>query len=237
MKIAVGLSGQQVLGRFFDLPPMPAKKVADATGHETRHQVPMPLEELCWASHVQDAIAGKAADESARRILVVAARSSHVRERMGTFKSAGLQPDLVTSDCLALHNALVHEMFGDDDQPAAICALDVGAACTSVVVSSPKCIWFRTFGQGGDAVTSQLVRQLILTKEQAEKLKRDPSQARRYGLFRDAIQPAIEQLASEIERSLASHARLFPDHPVQHTYGLGGAFQTQGLLRQLRFGK
>ena len=239
-KIAAGLPGQQVLGRFFDLPPLPAKKVADAVCYEASHQLPIPLEELSWASHVQDAVEGKTADEAARRILVVAARSAHVRERIAALKAAGIQANCLTSECLALHNALVHELFDANDpagQPAAVCGLDVGAASTNIVVSSPTCVWFRTFGQGGDAFTSQLVRQLGLTKDQAEALKGEPAEARRYGQFREAIQPPIVQLAGEVQRSLASYGKSFPDHPVQQIYGLGGAFQSHGLLRYLRFGK
>ena len=238
-RIAVGLPGHRVLGRFFELPPMPASKTADAIAYEAGHQLPIPLAQLCWASHVHDAREGSAADPSPQRILVVAARASHVRERIGAFKAAGICPDLLTTDCLALHNALVHEMFTTSNvshSPAAVCCLDVGAADTNVVISSPRCVWFRTIGVGGDQFTAQLARQLGLKQDQAELLKRDPAKARRYSAFRDALQPTLAQLASEVECSLANYARLFPDESVEHIYGLGGAFQTHGLLRQLRRG-
>jgi type IV pilus assembly protein PilM len=238
-RIAAGLPGQRVLGRFFELPPMPAKKLTDAIAYEAGHQLPIPLAELCWASHVQDAPEGSAADQSPRRILVVAARASYVRERIGTFHAAGIRPDLLTADCLALHNALVHEMFARDigARPrAAIGGLDVGAANTNMVISSPRSVWFRTIGVGGDQFTAQLVRQFGLTQDEAEQLKREPAKARRYSTLRDALQPTLAQLASEVDCSLATYAKLFPEYSVRQLYGLGGAFQTHGLLRQLRRG-
>jgi Tfp pilus assembly PilM family ATPase len=76
-----------------------------------------------------------------------------------------------------------------------------------------------------------------MTQEQAEVLKRDPSKARRFYRLQEAIQPLLVQLASEIERSLGSYQKLYPDHPVKHVYGIGGGFELHGLLRFLRSGK
>lgn len=242
-KIAIGMPGQRVLGRFFDVPPLPAKKVADAIAFEARHQLPIALEELCWASHVQDSVEGKAgtsADESPRRIVVAAARALHVRERIADFKAVGIAVDLVASDCLALHNALAYDRFAPQSPSAdsqAICLLDVGAASTNVVISSARRVWFRTLGMGGDNFTSLLVSRLALTREQAEQVKRHPAKARRFSQWREALQPGLVQMAGEVERSLAGYARLFPDQPVRQIYGLGGAFPTHGLLRHLRCGK
>ena len=41
----------------------------------------------------------------------------------------------------------------------------------------------------------------------------------------------------ELERSLTNCHKLYPDHPVQRIFGLGGGFQMHGLLRHLRFGR
>jgi len=121
--------------------------------------------------------------------------------------------------------------------PEALCLMDVGRECTNIVVSSPECVWFRTVGQGGANFTSLLVKHFNFTHQQAEQIKREPAKARRYGQMCEAIRPTFVQLASELERSLANYHKLYPDHPVQRIYGVGGGFQTPGLLRQLRFGR
>ncbi|MDX1948450.1 MAG: pilus assembly protein PilM [Pirellulaceae bacterium] len=236
-KICINLPGHRVLGRFYELPPLPAKKVADAIAFEARHQLPFNLDELCWQSHTQDAVEAKLADDQPRRIMVVAARQAHVKDRLATFKTAGINVDLVQSDALALHNALVHELYGDEAGAGAVAAIDVGSENTNLVISSPHCVWFRTFGQGGDQVTSAIARETQLTLDQAAQLKREPAKARRFGKLQQALLPFAEQMAGEISRSLANYVKLYPDHPVEHVYGLGGAFQTFGLLRHLRIGK
>src|SRR5262249_53686001 len=126
---------------------------------------------------------------------------------------------------------------GAANTSAAIAVVDVGADSTNVVVSAPRCVWFRTVGLGGDTFLRDVTRRLQLTSEQAAQVLREPARARRYHQVREALAPLFVQLGSEIERSLATYGKLYPDHPIQQVYGLGGAFQTLGLLRYLRTGK
>jgi type IV pilus assembly protein PilM len=239
-RIVAALPGHRVLGRFFEVPPLAAKKVDDAIAYEARHQLPIALDELCWTSRILDPVPGRAADEQPRRIMVVAARQAHVRDRLATFKAAGIEVDALTSDCLALHNAAVSELFADPglaESREAVCLVDLGADGGNVVVSTPGSVWFRSFGQGGESFTSPLVKQFNLTHEQAEQVKREPAKSRRYGQLREAHRPLLVQIYSEIERSLASYVKAVADRPVRQIYLTGGAAQTHGLVRQLRFGK
>ena len=240
VKLCTGLAGQRVLGRFFDLPPMASKKVLAAIQYETQHQLPISLDELYWSHEVLDERSGKEADLQPRRVLVQAAREAHVAERIALFKQAGIAIDVVQSECAALHNAIVHELLPGADgatAPGAIAAIDVGTEGVNLVVSAPRCIWFRAFSPGGSSFTRALANELKLTCEQAEQLKRDPAKARSFSRFDAAIQPLLTQLAGEVERSLATYARLYAEHPVTRVYGLGGGFQLPGLLRRLRTGR
>ena len=210
-----------------------------AIAYEAKHQLPVALDELCWASHVLDPVDAKDADQASRRIMVAAAREAHVRDRLAAFKSAGIVVDHLQSDCLALHNAIVHELWSEGTERGveAVCLMDVGVQCTNIVVSSPAAVWFRTFGQGAGNFTNTLVKQFNLTHQQAEQIQREPARARRYGQMLDALRPIYVQFAGELERSLTNCHKLYPDHPVQRIFGLGGGFQMHGLLRHLRFGR
>ncbi len=107
----------------------------------------------------------------------------------------------------------------------------------SVVISSERGLWFRTFGLGGATFTSALVKQFQVTNEQAEVLKRAPAKARRYHLYRAASLPLLQQLGDEIGRSLINHSRLHPGERISHLYCIGGGVRMHGLLRQLRLSK
>jgi type IV pilus assembly protein PilM len=237
IRIVASLSSQRVLGRFFNLPPMAGKKVAEAVQFEAKHQIPVPLEELCWAYDVQGpaTAGGKDQDDRSRKILLAATRVADAQAQASLFKTAGISLDELVPDSLALHNAFQFEFHAEQTGPVAL--LDLGLEGASFVVSAPRSVWFRSFGLGGENFTQALARVFQLTREQAEDLKLKPAKARRYSLYCATQEPLFVQLASEIERSLSSYSRFHLGEPAERLYGLGGAFQTHGLFRYLRSGK
>jgi type IV pilus assembly protein PilM len=235
-QVIASLPAQRVLGRFCELPPLPAKKVQQAVQFEARHQFPIPLDELNWAYYLLNEAAGKSADDAPRRVMIVAARTSHVAERVQLLQRAGIAVNALQSESVALHNAVRYE-FGEAEDESMVALIDVGVSSTSVVLSGPHSLWFRTFGPAGCNFTTQLTKQFQLTYEQAEQLKRAPAKARRYHLYRAATVPLLEQLSGEIERSLQNFHKQNPGRTISRVYGLGGGFRQHGLLHQLRFGK
>jgi type IV pilus assembly protein PilM len=239
VKLAIGMPGHRVLGRFFELPPMPAKKVGASIQYETKRQLPIDSAELCWSHTFLDEASGKGADDLPRRVMVQAARQAHVVALLAQLKAAGLTADYVQSDAVALHNAIHYELFAGAASAAdqAVAVLDLGTESSNIVISSPRAVWFRTFSQGGAGFTRELIKQFNLTHEQAEQLKLEPAKAHRFSKFQEATSPLLIKLTSEVERSLATYARAYADHPVGRLYGVGGAFQMHGVLRYLRSGK
>jgi type IV pilus assembly protein PilM len=244
-RVVVNLPAHKLLGRFFDLPPVELKKVADAVEYEVRHQIPCALEELYWDWSL---ITSRelVEHEASRRVVVVAGRDYHVQERLAMLREAKLQPAILTSDCIALHNFLLHEFYGEHAPPPgageeplghdAIVTLDVGAEATSMVVTSPSVQWFRTFNIAGDQFSEPLVRQFKLTHAQAEALKREPYRVRRMSHLYEAFDPLLENLSNEIIRSLDLFLSLYPDQTLSRIYGVGGGFQLHGLWRRMRHG-
>jgi type IV pilus assembly protein PilM len=233
--VFVSLPGSRTLGRFFDLPPAPAKKVAELVQYEAKHQVPFSLDELCWGYQVLDEASSKP-DESPRHMLLAAAKEFHVSERLTAMKNAELPVDGIAAEPLALHNAIVYEFLSGESAPRNLAVMDLGAQGASFVVSSLKRVWFRTSSCGGDDFTAALVKQLQLTTAAAEEIKRAPHKARRFHQWHAALQPLFVKQASEIERSLSSFAKQFPDRTVQQLLLAGGGAATHGLLRHLVHG-
>jgi type IV pilus assembly protein PilM len=235
------LPGNRILGRFFELPPMPAKKVPDSVTYEARHQLPIELEELSWSYALLDAQDVKVADDQPRAFMLVACREAHVRGRMAQFKEAGIPVDCVQNDCLALHNAMVFE-FSEAEEvlakgDAAFATIDFNATGANLVVSAAQHVWFRSFGSGSNEICRELMREEQLTLGQAEDVLRRPHRARRYRAWAEAVEPSLQQLSSEVQRSLVSYHKAYSHHPVKQVYGLGASINILGLLRHLRTGK
>lgn len=243
-RVVVNMPAHKMLGRFFDLPAVELKKVPDAVEYETRHQLPIALDELYWDWSLV-AARELAEHEETRRVVVIAGRDYHVNDRLAALREAGLKPDILTLDCIALHHFVLHEFFGLDpkqktvaaDSHDAVVTLDVGAECSNLVISSPSVHWFRTFNIGGDQFTEPLVKQFRLTYGQAELLKREPFRARRMSQLYATFDPLFASLGAEINRSLDTFQKLFPDQTLSRIYGVGGGFALHGLWRYLRHGK
>ena len=195
-RIVGSISGNLVLGRFFELPPMPGKKVPSAVTYEARRQLPVDLASLCW--NWTELTSREAASGAHRRIMVVAARKWRVQQRLEQFAAAGIRLDVLQSDCVALHSALRYDAC-EDEPPSgqALAALDVGASKNNLVVSSNREVWFRSFG-------------LTTHDDKGASIQHAPHDSR------------SEQLAAEVARSLTAFGRRHPDVQVARLFVLGG---------------
>jgi type IV pilus assembly protein PilM len=248
-RICVGVSDGRVLGRFFALPPIDREKIGQVLLYEVKQQIPFPVEELVWDYHVLPESNGSASNGSAAsqeldatarpeisghpRVLLVAIKRRHADEPISLLGDVGLKVDVLQSDCVALCNLASYELL-QRDHPVAI--LDIGHSTTNLVISSPDTIWFRSFNLAAGHITNSLVRQFKLTRSSAEQLKRNPITAPRLSQLGDAIQPVFADVAHQIRLSLLSFRKLYPWVSIEQLYGVGGGFQTHGLLRYLRTG-
>ncbi|MCA9163719.1 MAG: pilus assembly protein PilM [Planctomycetales bacterium] len=246
--ICANLPGQRVLGRFFQIPDTKKRKLTDAILYEMRHQIPVPLEELYYGYETTPVVADLGGD--VHRVTVVAAKQWDAKNRMATFAAVELDPDVMQSDCLALHNfALAEGLIAglpeeskkkkrDDEPPAedreAIAIVDVGSDAVNIVVSTPRQVWFRTLATGGNTLTKSLVKQFNLTFRQAQKLKHAPAKAPRVYKYFAAVEGEYDELASELQRSFAAFAKDHPRCQITKLYLCGGGVEACGLLSRLR---
>jgi type IV pilus assembly protein PilM len=236
-RVGVSVSGRQVLGRFVELPTIEPKRLDDLVRHEASVQYPVDLQELAWGYHVLPRPAGDQSESPSRRVVMQAVKRHHVQELLSLYQDAGLSVDVVQSDSLALHNFAIYEFFGGSEGNGAsssvVALLDLGAESANLVFSSPHLVWFRNLAVAGESFTNALLRPLKLTREQAEQLKREPARARRVYCLYELWDPMLTYLADEVERSLDTCKRQFPELEVQQMFGLGGGFQLHGVLRRL----
>ncbi len=247
-RVCLSVSGQLVLGRVFDLPVVDDKRIDQLVRLEAPHRLPVPLGELAQGYQVLDTYDDERCGHPKMRVTLQAVRRFHAEQLLATACEAGLNVDVLQSDCTALHNFATYEFFEKVDESKdeediaessqqAIAMLDVGAHASNLVISSPTLVWFRSIGIGGDAFTSELLKPFRLTRDQAETLKRNPTMARRISRIYEVIEPTLSCLSEEVQRSLQSFSKLFPEVAIQRMFGVGGGFALHGLMRRLRYGR
>jgi type IV pilus assembly protein PilM len=196
------------------------------------------LNELNWGYHAIREGGEKPDYTKPPHIVLVAAKDFHLKERTQHFKSADIVVSAISADPVALHNAVHFEYLrGDFPADENIGFMDIGTEGSTFVISSKQDVWFRTTGNAGNDLTTCMVKRFQLTFQQAEELKRNPSKARRYNLYWEALHPLFVQFSSEIERSVGSFTKQFPGRSVKRLYLVGGGGLIHGLLRYLIHGR
>jgi Tfp pilus assembly PilM family ATPase len=112
--------------------------------------------------------------------------------------------------------------------------LDVVGSSSRLLVSAHGVAWWRSLPGGGETVTSKLAQSHKVMRTQAEQLKRTPLAAKRLSRLYKTIDPLLDQLSDEVERSFELHARSFPHIEIEELFGVGGGFALHGLLRSPR---
>jgi len=244
-RVCVGLPGGKSLGRFCKLPPVKKGKLQEAAKYEAQHQIPLPLDSLVWdyqllqSDDQVDDEAGEMFD-----MVLLASQLTDVRAHLQPFHDLEFRIDCVQTDAVAIYNYVAHDYWGgppeavlDDDLLALV---DLGSDATNVVIGSPDVLWFRSISRGADEFTKHLMREFNLTFDHAEKLKRQPTKARRVSRFHAAITRPFDDLVNDIQLSFKSYemAGGEEERPApRKIMAFGAGMQAHGLLRYMQMGK
>jgi type IV pilus assembly protein PilM len=245
--LVVGFPARLSLGRNFQIPSSRGKKVEETVAYEARHQIPLPFEETSFDYHVWQQPESPP-EPAMRSVVLIAARKRDVVQRAALFGNAELLA--IQSDCYALYNTLHFQFLrtaksqtgraGETGRaaglPPAIAVLDVGSESSLLVIGTPTSVWFRGLGIGAESWTDLLTREFPLSRDQAEKVRRDPTLARYAHQIHDVLAGAFDALQQEVERSLQSYTVEVNDAPIpqlQALLGVGGGFSQFGLLAHL----
>jgi type IV pilus assembly protein PilM len=232
----------QSLVRFLQLPPAAGKKLARVVTHETRRQIPFPLEEVCWDTFT---FADDTADDAPelQSTLLLAARKRDVEEHLGLFRRAGIEVHVLQCDAVGLHNSCHYDLLtmpnnSSAGPPAAgVVLLDVGTELTRVVFSFPRMLWFRSIPFGQDELVNGLTQRFALTRDVAEQVLRNPTKAKRMSDVHQACCSVFQKMVGHYESSLAEFRKSSPGVALREMLVVGDAGRAPGLLRYLRYGR
>jgi type IV pilus assembly protein PilM len=226
--LAVSVPGREVLARFFKTPPVAPAKLDDLVQYEARNQVPFDLEQFVWAYQPLK----HAADENRPAefdVGLLAVKTLFIDRRLAVLAALGLNPDVIQSDAAAWHNWLVY----DRPPTGLVGTLDLGGDTANLVISGRDFLWLRNVPFGGDDLTRAIVRELKTPFEKAEPMKRAPAAAARTHRVYEGLEPAIDELALHVERTLKMFFNIHPGLALERLDAVGGGFRLHGLIDRL----
>jgi type IV pilus assembly protein PilM len=238
--VRVGVASPRVLVRTVDLPTMPDDELAGALRFQAQDLIPIPLDDAVLDFQVLESLptpepTGEGQPpQPMSRVLLAAAHKDLILNLTGAVRDAGLSVSAVDLVPLALVRSVGRRVSDNGGGVEAI--VSIGGGVTVVVVHElgiPRFV--RILGSGGRAVTDAIARDLELTGEQAEAVKRQlatapPDLAAR---ARRAMARPISDLVEQVRGSL-DYYRTQPDSIRLLKVTLtGGGSLTPGLVDQL----
>jgi type IV pilus assembly protein PilM len=243
--VRIGVASPRVLVRTVDLPAMSDDELASALEFQAQELIPIPLDEavLDFQALERQEPALPAPDQGEDepppsemiRVLLAAARRDTVSTVVQAVRAAGLTVSAVDLVPLALVRAIGRRVSDNGNGAEAI--VSVGGGVTTIVVHEAGLPRFvRILGSGGRALTDAIARDMALTVEQAEALKRQGALAaeEHAQAASSAMARPLADLVEQIRGSL-DYYRTQPDAArILRVTLTGGAAQTPGLSEQLR---
>jgi type IV pilus assembly protein PilM len=170
-------------------------------------------------------------------ILLAAATRTLINDHSNILTSAGMIPEIIDLEPLALSNCFTLNNLVED---GVYIMLNIGAHKTNMVIYGPEAKFFsRDFNIGGYYITKDIMKLEKLSFEEAEKYKFEAGVGalkKKTGAKSDAMfsldvseKTVIEQLALELKRSIRFYVKEAGTSDFRKVYLMGGTAKLIGL--------
>ncbi len=164
---ATSLSGHSVIIKKITLPAMSPEELAESIQWEAEQYIPFDINDVNL-DYVPLTTPGTGDNID---VILVAVKKEKINDYTSVISQTGKIPVLVDVDAFALQNC--YEMNYSVDEGKTLALVNVGASVTNVnVLSGSTSLFWRDITFGGNQYTDAIQRELSLSFEQAEELKR-----------------------------------------------------------------
>lgn len=196
--VAFSVSGHSEIIKKIKVPKMKKAELREGIAWEAEQHIPYSIEDVNLDFQI---LREAGPDEQEMDVLLVAVKKDTLNAYLAVISAAGLSAAVVDVDAFAIENAFA---MSKKVQPGEVVALvNIGAAVTNINILHGEISDFtRDSPLGGNRHTESLQKNLGLSFEQAEALKRgEPVDGHSVADAMPAIEMANGELAGEIRRS------------------------------------
>ncbi|HET6678013.1 MAG TPA: type IV pilus assembly protein PilM [Nitrospira sp.] len=234
-QVAVSISGHAVIIKKISLPPMPDDELEGQVKLAAEQYIPFDINEVNIDFHVLPPSEGDGSGEAEMSVILVAAKKDKINELTELVKGAGLLPLVMDVDAFAIEN--MHAINYPMSQEETTALVNVGASVMNInIVSKGTSLFTRDIPIGGNRYTESIQRELGLSYEEAEQLKKGgkASGNNQAAAAQSVIESVNAEVASEIARTIDYYKSTAAEGEVQQVLLCGGGAQVSGLVKQLR---
>ena len=229
-KVAAGVNGHSVIVKNIVLPQMTEDELRESFAWHAEEHIPFDISDVNLDYHVT----GSSAD--AIHVLMAACKRDKIANVKQAIQLAGKQPAVIDVDAFALQNC--YELNYDPQPGQVVALLNIGASTTNInILNGARSVFTRDATFGGNQYTSLLQKELGLTFDQAERVKRGMPMPE--GSEHREIEPILDTvsdiLALEIQKTMDFYRATVEDgeSAVQKILVSGGGSKLKGLVEFL----
>ena len=225
-RVAAGVSGHSVSVKNIVLPQMSEDELRESFSWHAEEHIPFDISDVNLDYQVTSSTS------DALNVLLAACKSDKIANVKQAIQLAGKQPAVIDVDTFALQNC--YEVNYQPRPGEVVALLNIGASTMNInIMNGARSIFARDASVGGGQYTSLLQKELGLTFEQAEAVKRGYPLPE--GIEARPIQPIIETvsdiLALEIRKTMDFYRATAEDsdEAIQKILIAGGSSKLPGL--------
>ena len=228
--VAAGVNGHSVIVKNIVLPQMTEDELQESFAWHAEEHIPFDISDVNLDYHVT----GSSAD--AIHVLMAACKRDKIANIKQAIQLAGKQPAVIDVDAFALQNC--YELNYDPQPGQVVALLNIGASTTNInILNGARSVFTRDASFGGNQYTSLLQKELELTFDQAERVKRgmltpEGSEDREIEPILDSVS---DILALEIQKTMDFYRATVEngEAAVQKILVSGGGSKLKGLVEFL----
>ncbi len=230
-QVVTGVSGHSVIVKNIVLPPMSRDELEESIDWHAEEHIPFDLADVSLDYHVTEQ------SNDATSVVIAACKRERIDSLKQAVQLAGRQPVVIDIDTFALQNC--YEINYQPDSSTVVALLNIGASTMNVnIVQGVNSVFTRDITVGGSQFTDILQRNLGLSFQQAEAVKRgvvDPSGEMDEKSIEPLMNNVTEMVAMEIQKTFDFYRATTEDTGVvvQKILISGGGSKLSGLAEDI----
>ena len=229
-EVVGSLSGNAVIVKKIVLSRMTEEELAEAIYWEAEQYIPFDIQDVNLDYQVLEIGSGDA-DGDTMGVLLVAAKKEKIADYTGVISQAGRVPVVVDVDAFALQNA--YEVNYGVDMARVVVLINAGASAINInIIEGGQSLFTRDISLGGNAYTEALQKELSLSFENADLVKRGvPVEGAHAEDVDPIIRTVTESLLLEVEKTFDFFKATAASDRIDELVVSGGAAGVDGFTQ------
>jgi type IV pilus assembly protein PilM len=226
--VATSVSGHSVIVKRVPLPLMSEEELYDRIPSEASQHIPFDIADVNLSYQLLESM------DSQMDVLLVAVKKEKILNHTNVLAQAGKTPLVVDIDAFALQNCF--ELNYEPDASQTVALLNIGASVMNInIVRGGIPLFTRDVSVGGNQYTDALQKELDLSFEDAERLKKgEPIASVSDEQKQQILRSVSDILTLEIQKTFDFFRATASEENIQRIYMAGGTARVPGLGDLLR---